>query len=149
MKNTEKKKISLVRNAVYSIILELTILVAEIYLIIKNLLPEKPIYIGPVYVPLFVSSFLLLLLITVGFFVMSRHKKAEASDELAEINKYKAGYIAKYISVFAMVIAILLIRDFNVILRDDFVSYASCIFVISISFMELVHNIVFIILEKR
>jgi len=149
MKTTGEKKISLVRSAVYSIVLELTILLGQIYLIIKNMLPAKPIFIGPVYVPLFLSSLLLVLLIVVGLFVTSRRGKTEATDELADFNKYKAGYIAKYISVFAMVIAIILIRDFNIIMRDDFVGFALCIFVISISFMELVHNIVFIILEKR
>ena len=149
MKTTGEKKISLVRSAVYSIVLELTILLGQIYLIIKNMLPSKPIYIGPIYVPLLVSSMLLVLLIVVGIFVTNRRRETETTDELADLNKYKAGYIAKYISVIAMAIAIVLIRDFNVIMRDDFVGYALCIFVISISFMELVHNIVFIILEKR
>lgn len=149
MKTTGEKKISLVRSAVYSIVLEMTILLGQIYLIIKNMLPSKPIFIGPIYVPLFLSSLLLVLLIVVAIFVTSRRRKTETTDELADLNKYKAGYIAKYISVIAMVIAIILIRDFNVIMRDDFVGYALCIFVIGISFMELVHNIVFIILEKR
>lgn len=149
MKRTGEKKISLVRGAVYSIVLELTILIVQIYLIVKNMLPTKAIYIGPVYLPMLFSSLFLLLLIAVGIFVLSRCRKTEATDELAEFNKYKAGYIAKYISVFAMVIAIIVIRDFNVILKGDFVGFAMCILVIGISFMELVHNIVFIILETR
>lgn len=79
---------------------------------------------------------------------MKQHRNREATDELAELNNYKAGYITKYVSMFAFAIAIILIQDFTLILKEDVVGNIMSVIVISISFTELVHNVVFIILEK-
>lgn len=148
MKAIETKKISLVNYALYSICLDITILLGQVYIIVKNILPSTPIYIGSVYLPLFISGILLLLLIVAGLLMMKQYRNREAKDELADLNNYKAGYITKYISMFAVAIAIILIKDFNLILKSDIVGNAMSVIVICLSFTELVHNIVFIILEK-
>lgn len=148
MKAVGEKKISLVRYAMYSIGLDVVILLGQLYIIIKNSLPSAPIYIGSIYLPLLISCVFLVLLTVAGVLTMKQKRKREATDELAELNKYKAGYITSYIYVFAIVIIILLVKDFNMILKEDIVGNGLSIFIISLSFMELIHNIVFIILEK-
>lgn len=148
MKTIETKKISLVKYAIYSIGLDVTILLGQLYIIIKNILPSTPIYIGPVYLPLLISCMLLLLLIVAGLLMMKQYRNREAKDELADLNNYKAGYITKYVSVFAIAIAIILVKDFNLILKEDALGNVLSIITICLSFTELVHNIVFIILEK-
>lgn len=149
METTGTKKVSLVRYSVYSIGLYVTILLGQFYIIIKNILPSAPIYIGPIYLPLLMSVIMLLLLIAVGVLMMKQYRNREVTDELADLNKYKAGYIAKYISIFVIAIIILLVKDFNLILKEDVVGNVLSVFIISLSFTELVHNIVFIILEKK
>ena len=100
--------------------------------------------------PVLISVILLLLLIAAGALMMKQYRNREATDELAVINNYKASYIAKYVSVFAIAIIILLVKDFNLILSaDDVVGNVLSVILISFSFTELVHNIIFIILEKR
>lgn len=149
MKTEGTKKVSLARYSVYSIGLYVTILLGQFYIIIKNVLPSTPIYVGPIYLPLLIGVILLLLLITTGILMMKRYRNRETTDELAVLNNYKAGYIAKYISIFVVAIVILLVKDFNLILKEDVVGNVLSVFIISISFTELVHNIVFIILEKK
>ena len=80
------------------------------------------IYNGPIFLPLLIEVMLLLLLIVAGVVTMKKHRNRETTDELSALNNYKAGYITKYISIFVVAICI--------------------------SFTELVHNLVFIILEK-
>ncbi len=81
--------------------------------------------------------------------MMKQYQNREARDELADLNNYKAGYITKYISVFVNAIIILFVKDFNVILKEDIVGNILSVFLISLSLTELIHNIVFIILEKK
>lgn len=149
MKTMEAKKISLVQYSIYSIGLYVTILLGQFYLIIKNILPLVPVYIGPIYLPLFISGIMLLLLIVAGILMIKQYRNREATDELADLNNYKAGYIAKYISIFVITIIILLIKDFNLILKEDIVGNILSVLLISLSITELIHNIVFIILEKK
>lgn len=149
MKTAKDKKISLVKYSAYSIALYLTILLGQAYIIIRNTLPSAPIYIGPIYLSSLITGVLLLLLIAAGVLMMKQHRNREASDELADLNSYKAGYIAKYISIFAIAGAIILVRDFNLVLKEDIVGNALSVFIISISFTELIQHVVFIILEKR
>lgn len=149
MKTTGVKKISLVRYSIYSIGLYVCILLGEFYIIIKNILPSTPIYIGPIYLPLLISVILLLLLIAAGVLLMTQYRKRETTDELANLNNYKAGYITKYVSIFVIAIIILLVKDFNLVLKEDIVGNALSVFLISLSFTELIHNIIFIILEKK
>ena len=70
------------------------------------------------------------------------------TDELAVLNNYKAGYITKYISIFVVAIVILLVRDFKLILQGDMVGDIMSVVLICVSFTEVVHNVVFIIIEK-
>lgn len=149
METTGAKKISLVRYSAYSIGLYVTILLGQFYIIIKNILPSAPIYIGPIYLPSLISGILLMLLIAAGVLMMQQYRNREATDELADLNSYKAGYIAKYISIFAIAIIIILVKNFNLILKEDIVGNVLSVFTISFSFTELIHHIVFIILEKR
>lgn len=149
MKTTKEKKISLVTYSAYSIVLYVAILLGQFYIIIKNILPSALIYIGSIYLPSLITGILLLLLIAAGALMMKQHRNREASDELADLNSYKAGYIAKYISIFAIATIIILVKDFNLILKEDIVGNVLSVFTITISFTELVHHIVFIILEKR
>lgn len=149
MKTTEVKKISLVRYSAYSIGLHVTILLGQFYIIIKNVLPSTPIYIGPIYLPLLISGIMLVLMIVAGTLMMKQCRNRDARDELADLNNYKAGYITQYISIFVVAIIILLVKDFNLILKADIVGNVLSVFVISLSFTELIHNIVFIILEKK
>ncbi len=141
-------KISLVKYAMYSIALDIAILLGQLYIIIKNILPLTPIFIGPIYLPLLISCLLLALLIVAGILTIKQWRNRESKDELADLNNYKAGYITKYICMFVAAITIILVKDFNLILREDVVGNALSIIVICLSFTELVHNIVFIILEK-
>ena len=149
MKTVGEKKVSLVRYTIYSIGLDVTILLGQLYIIIKNMIPSVPVYIGPIYLPLLISCILVLLLIAAGVLMLLQYRNREVTDELAELNNYKAGYITKYVSIFAFVITILLVRDFNLILKEDIVGNVLRVIVISLSFTELVHNIVFIMLEKK
>lgn len=148
MKKEGNKKISLVKDSMYSIGLYATILLAQFYIIIKHILPSMPLYVGTIYVPTLIEIIILLLLVVTGVLAMKKHRNREATDELAILNNYKAGYITKYISMFVVAIVILLVKDFNRILQDDIVGNVMCVIVICISFTELLHNIVFIILEK-
>ena len=149
MKTKGEKKISLVRYSIYSIGLDAAILLGQIYLIIKNILPSAPIYIGPIYLPLLISVLLLLLLITAWVLMMKQGRRRETTDELAKLNQYKAGYITKYISIFMLVIIVLLVKDFSFMLKENVFVNALSVLLISLSFTELIHNIVFIVLEKK
>lgn len=149
MKTKEVKKISLTKYSVYSIGVHLSILLVQLYVIIKNVLPSAPIFIGPIYLPLLISGILLLLLIAAVVLRLKQYRNREATDELADLNNYKAGYIAKYINIFVIPMIILLVKDFNLILKEDTVGNFLSVFLISFSLTELIHNIVFIILEKK
>lgn len=149
MKTIKSKKISLVKYSAYSIGLYATILLMQFYTIIKNLLPSVPIYIGPVYLPLLIAGMMLLLLAAVGLITMKQSRHNEKGDELSDLNNYKAGYIAKYISIFVIAAIILLVKDFSLILKEDVVGNILTVFLISLSLTELIHNIIFIILEKK
>lgn len=148
MKTTREKKVSLVKYSMYSIALYTTILLGQFYIILKNILSSMPIYIGSIYLPLFIDVILLLLLIAAGILTMKQRRNRETTDELAILNNYKAGYITKYISIFVVAVVILLVKDFNLILKEDVVGNALSIILLCLSFTELVHNIVFVILEK-
>lgn len=88
METTGTKKVSLVRYSVYSIGLYVTILLGQFYIIIKNILPSTPIYIGPIYLPSLISGIMLLLLIAAGGLMMKQYRNREATDELADLNNY-------------------------------------------------------------
>lgn len=149
MKKTQAKKISLVKYSAYSIGLYVSILLGQLYIIIKNILPSTPIFIGSIYLPLLITSIMLLLLIAAGVLMVKQSRNKETADELAVLNNYKAGYIAKYISIFIIAVIILIVKDFSLILKEDIVGNILSVFLIGLSLTELIHNIVFIVLEKK
>ena len=149
MKKTQKKKLSLAGYSVYSIILYATILLSQIYIILQKLNPPEPAFFGSLYLPMLINGILLVMLIAVGVLGIKKHQDRETRDERAVLNNYKAGYIAKYISVVVIAVIILLVKDFSVVLKNDVVGNVLSVLVISISITEIIHNIAFIILEKR
>jgi len=149
MKAPKNEKISLVKSALYSIGLYMTILLFQIYKFIKNALPPQALFLGSVYVPLLISCIMLLLLIVVVIFRSKQERKTEAPDELADFNKYKAAYITKYICLFLVPIVVLLLNDFNLMSEEDMVGNVLSVFLVSLSITEIIHNIVFIVLEKK
>lgn len=142
------KKVSLVKDSLYSIGLYTVILLGQFYQIIKKVLPSAPVYIGPVYLPLVISILMLLLLVAVGILRVRQGRRREQTDELAVLHNYKAGYIAKYLSVLLIAVIILLVKDFSLVLNEDMVGNVLTVLLICFSFTEIIHNIVFIILEK-
>ena len=126
----------------------MVILLGQFYHIIKNILPKTPVYIGPVYLPLLISILTLLFLIVAGVLRAKQHKRRERIDELAELHIYRAGYIAKYLSVLLIAVIILVVKDFRPVLNEDMVGNVLTVLLICFSFTEIIHNIVFIILEK-
>jgi len=149
MKAQKNEKISLVKSALYSIVLYMTLLLMQIYILVKNTLPPKPIFLGPIYVPLLISCLMLVLLIAVAVLQIKQTRKAEDPDELADFNKYKAGYITKYICIFLIPIIILFLNEFNLMREEDIVDNVMRVFLIGLSITEIIHNIVFIVLEKK
>lgn len=150
MKTKATKKVSLAKYSLYAIGLHVLMLAVQFYIIIKNMLPTTaPIYIGPIYLPSFISIIILILLVAAGVLMMIQKRHREAVDELAVLNNYKAGYITKHINMFLVAFIILLVKDFNCILTEDTVGNVLSVLVISMSVTELIHNIVFIVLEKK
>ena len=91
---------------------------------------------------------MLLLLVVVGVLRVRQGRRREQTDELAVLHNYKAGYIAKYLSVLLIAVIILLVKDFSLVLNEDMVGNVLTVLLICFSFTEIIHNIVFIILEK-
>ena len=65
---------------------------------------------------------------------------------MVETNKEK--YRKDGFRFLRIAIAIILVKDFNLILKEDVEGNGLSIIIICLSFTELVHNIVFIIFEK-
>ena len=70
----------------------------------------------------------------------------EKTDELAALHRYKAGYIAKYISLLIIAITICIIKNFEPIFTDYYDNITIGIVILLLG--ELITNITFIILEK-
>lgn len=147
MKTTGKKKISLVKDSAYSIGLYAVILLGQLYIILKRMFPSAPLT-GPGSLALLVECILVFLLIVAGILTMKQHRNREASDELSISNNYKAGYITKYVSVFVIAIMILLVKDFRFLFQENNWGNSMSVIICCISFTELIHNLVFVILEK-
>ena len=118
-------------------------------MIIKNIYPSVSSYIGPIYLSLLYAVLMLILLIMAGILLMKQYKNREKDDELSNLNNYKAGYIAKYISVVIFSVVVLLVKDFSLIFGEDVIGNVLVVFLMSISITDLIHNIIFIILEKK
>lgn len=149
MKTAKTKKVSLVKCAAYAIGLDLITLLVQICVIIKNIYPSVSSYIGPIYLSLLYAVLMLILLIMAGILLMKQYKNREKDDELSNLNNYKAGYIAKYICVVIFSVVVLLVKDFSLIFGEDVIGNVLVVFLMSISITDLIHNIIFIILEKK
>jgi len=149
MKASKNKKISLVKSSLYSIGLYAILLIMQLFYLIEDKLSFQSLFLGTVYVPLLISGIILLLVIVVGIFRVKQERKTEASDELAEFNNYKAGYITKYICILLIPIGILLLNYFHLLQEDDTVGNVSTVLFISLCITEIIHSIVFIVLEKK
>lgn len=148
----KKKKLSLTQHAALQILFYTVLFCSMAYCIINDYLfsPNNPVYIGPIYLPLLLSFLNLILLMAAIIMLFVKGTRKDKNDELADLHMYKAGYITKYISIFIVIAAILLIKDFNLILNatDMFGNFMN-LFVLVLSLFEIVQYTTFIILEKR
>ena len=151
MQNTKStvKKVPLTKTAIYKIILNTFILVMQVGIIVKHTLPDAPIFIGPIYVPLVISTITLIVYIAFFIFYLKKLKNTEKIDELAKQHRYKAGFITKYILIIIIILAILLVKDFSILLTDDTVGNILSIYLIVFSLSEIIEEITFLILEKK
>lgn len=148
MSNT-KPSISLSKYALYSCILYATLFLSQFYLAIKNAVTFGPLFIGPVYLPLAISVFVLIILVAVTILTMRKSRQKERQDELAELHRYKAGYITKYIFGLILILTIAAVKDFSPFFTEGFVHTLIRISVLLVSLWEFIENLVFIFLEKK
>ena len=95
------------------------------------------------------NIFRFLIIIALMFLAVYRVRfinSTEKTDELAALHRYKAGYIAKYISLLIIAITICIIKNFEPIFTDYFDNITIGIVILLLG--ELITNITFIILEK-
>ena len=148
MQKSKSSTISLTKYAAYSCVLNFTIFLTQIYLVTNDYISFIPKYIGPVFMPLVICLIMFLLIIGIFIFTTIQGRKRECRDELADLNRYKAGSITKFIFGSIMIFTVVIVKDFSVILTDNFVTNIMSIFVILLTLWEFIENIVFIILEK-
>lgn len=143
-----KEKISLVKSSVYFIVLYVTLILSQLYDIIKNIYPTKPIFVGAVYLPLMISILKLVLIVVIAYLTFSRAKNSDKWDELAKMHMYKAGYYSKYVFLIIVMLLIILVKDFSFLFEKDMFDGITSVIVLSICFADMLMHIVFIILEK-
>lgn len=149
MATTKSSTISLSKYAIYSCILYATLFLSQIYLAAKSCVKFVPIFIGPVYLPLVISVLVLILLIAVTILAMTKSRRKDRQDELAEFHRYKAGYITKYIFGLILILTIAAVKDFSPFFTEGLVHVVIRIFVLLVSLWEFIENLIFIILEKK
>ncbi len=149
MKNTEAKKTSIANNSAWMAVLHAAIILSQTILIIKRQITfTSEDFLGPIYIPLLISIICLIFLIVIAILAFKQSKHKEKEDELANQNRYKAGYISKYILTFVIIIAIFFIKDFRFAFTGDFIDNIITLPLIIFCFSEFVQHIVFIFLEK-
>lgn len=149
MAHTKSATISLSKYAFYSCLLYITLFLSQIYLVVKNTIAFGPLFIGPVYLPLAISALILILLVAVTVLTIRKSRRKDCTDELADLHRYKAGYITKYIFGLILILTIAGIKDFSPFFTEGFISNLIRIFIILLSLWEFIENLVFIILEKN
>ncbi len=146
------KKHSQLKNALLHSVIELIVIISQVGLFIERAYRLKHFDIND-YNPIRVTIRIALLAITIViliFLLVYRfffNLTTEDTDELSNLHRYKAGYMAKYITLLVITIAICAVKNFEPILSGDFfynISLAIMIFFLG----ELIENIIFIILEK-
>lgn len=149
MTTTKSSKISLSKYSVYSCVLNAAVFMSQLYLVTKEYVTFIPKFIGPIYVPLAISVVMFILLVAILIFTVVQGRKRECRDELADLNRYKAAYISKFIFGTILIFSIVIIKDFRPFLSGEFVIDIMSIFVILLSLWEFIENIIFIIIEKN
>lgn len=143
-----KEKISLVKSSVYFIIFYIVLILSQLYDIIENLYPTKPIFVGTVYLPFLISIIRLVLIVVITYMTFSRTKNSDKWDELAKMHMYKAGYCAKYVFLIMVMLLVILIKDFSFLFEKDMVGGIISVIILGSCFADMLMHIVFIILEK-
>lgn len=143
-----KEKISLVKSSVYFIVFYIVLILSQLYDIIENLYPTKPIFVGTVYLPLLISIIRLVLIVVITYMTFSRTKNSDKWDELAKMHMYKAGYYAKYVFLIMVMLLVILVKDFSFLFEKDMFDGITSVIVLGICFADMLMHIVFIILEK-
>lgn len=149
MENKKKKTLSLTNHAIWTALYWTALLFSQLIMIYLNTALSDPLYLGPIYVPLLLDLVVLILIIVVFVVYRKKSKQREKSDELSELNEAKAGWITKYILVFVFGAMVFLIQDFSPFYTDDVYGNLMRTFLIFLSISEIIHNIIFVILEKQ
>ena len=149
MENKNLKKITHSNHALWAALYWAAILFTQLIMLYMNTSLSYPLYLGPLYVPLFIDIAVIVLIIVAYVVYYKKSKQREKRDELSDYNQYKAGYITKYILAIVFAVIILTIKDFSPFYTDDFFGNIMRTLLIFFSINEIIHNIVFFILEKQ
>lgn len=149
MENKKTKKISLSTHAMWTALYWTVLLFTQLIMIYLNTSLSDPLYLGPIYIPLLLDIIVLVLVISVYVIYRKKSKQREKSDELSNLNEATAGQITKYILVFVFGAMVFLIQDFRPFYTDDVFGNFMRTFLVFLSISEIIHNIVFFILEKQ
>ena len=147
-----KKKHSQLKNALFSCIFDLFIIATQIGIFVEHIYRTNHLdihYHNPTNAGIRISLRLItaFALIFISIYRLRFINSTEKTDELADLHRYKAGYIAKYITLLVIIIAICTIRNFEPLLSEDYFNNISLAIIILL-FGEFVQNVIFIILEK-
>lgn len=145
---TKRTKTSIVGNAAWVAALDAATVISQIVILIKrqiNFAAED--YLTPIPIPILMTAIPLIVMILLLIVTIVNAIKTEKEDELSKINRYKAGYISKYVCLGVIIIGICIIKNFEFAFQGDFIDNISLPIVI-FAFEQFVENITFIILEK-
>ena len=149
MENKKTKKISLSTYAIWTALYWTVLLFTQLIMIYLNTSLSDPLYLGPIYIPLLLDIIVLVLVISTYVVYRKKSKQREKSDELSNLNEVNAGQITKYILVFVFGVMVFLIQDFSPFYTDGVFGNFMRTILIFLSISEIIHNIIFVILEKQ
>lgn len=146
----ELSKTSLVKVAAWSAAVEIAVIISNVVSLIKMQIPfSAEDYRTFIPIPTLFSLIPLLAIILLSVLSVIQTKNADKEDELSKQNRYKAGYITKYVLAIATIVLICSIKDFSFAFNEDLFSGLIYLPLTIFVFGEATENIVFIILEKR
>ncbi len=147
---SKPKRTSLVKAAAWSAAVEIAVIISNVITIIKWQIPfTAEDYRTFIPIPILISLVPLLAMGVILVLSINQTKNADKEDELSKQNRFKAGYITKYVLAITVIITIWVIRDFSFAFTEDVISNLMNLPLIIFAFAEATQNIVFIILEKR
>lgn len=149
MENKKTKKISLSTYAIWTALYWTVLLFTQLIMIYLNTSLSDPLYLGPIYIPLLLDIIVLVLVISTYVVYRKKSKQREKSDELSNLNEVNAGQITKYILVFVFGVMVFSIQDFSPFYTDGVFGNFMRTILIFLSISEIIHNIIFVILEKQ